>query len=591
MMQPSPRPATASRLIAGVITALSIAVATVEAAPQVSAVYPARERVDVPATTDIVVTFLEAIEESTVTSASFRVFGRWSGPAAGTYQFDSTAVTFTPAVPFFAGERVTVTLSTAILDTLGQPMADGYAWCFSIRTEAGSLDLIYIGRVTCRQEGELGVQPYGAYAGDLDNDGWSDLLVPCELTNDARVFLNNGSGGYSTFTADSLPGANAPSPSEPSDFDMDGEIDIVIGNGLNDQISLLFGNGTGGFASKISYTAGIFVRGVGVLDLNGDGCDDIVTANRQADNISIFLNNGDGTFAPAVARETGGNGEYAIAVGDADNDGLLDVFCGAFSSPYSVIVLLSDGAGDLIPQPYVLAGGRPWQITAGDFNGDGNVDVATSNAWQDNMGVLFGDGAGGLSDVTIYSTGGFPHAVDAGDVDGDGDLELVASNVDTGNWTLYENQGGLFVNPRTLPGSSAGSCAVLYDRNNDGDLDMVGVDEVDDWLYFFDNRQPAVPVRPASAPPVTLFQNQPNPFNPWTAIRFRLERASEVELSIFDAAGGFVASLARRRYDAGEHDVRWNGTDARGASLPSGVYFLRLTAGGYRESKKMVLLK
>jgi hypothetical protein len=591
MQQQSRCAAEAIRLITMVVAASCLGFAAVGAAPQVGTTFPPRERVDVPDTTDIVVTFLEEIDTSSVTPASFRVFGRWSGPAAGAFHFDSTAVRFTPAAPFFAGERVTVTLSTAIVDTLGAPMANGYAWCFSIRTEAATLELTYAGRITCRQEGEVGVQPYGAYAGDLDNDGWTDLLVPCEMTNDARVFLNDGAGGYSTFVADSLPGGSAPSPSEGSDFDMDGEIDIVIGNGLNDQISILFSDGTGGFASKVSYTAGSFVRGVGVVDLNGDGWDDIVTANRQADNLSIFLNNGDGTFAPAVAKESGGNGEYAIAVGDADNDGLLDVFCGAFSSPYAVIVLLSDGTGDLIPQPYVPAGGRPWQMTAGDFNGDGNVDVATSNAWQDNIGVLYGDGAGGLGDVTVYPTGGFPHAVDAGDIDGDGDLDLVSSNVDTADWTIYENQAGVFVNPRTLTGSTAASCAVLHDADNDGDLDMTGVDEIDDWIYFFSNEPSATPVRPTPAPAVTLFQNRPNPFNPSTAIRFSLTRASEVVLSVFDVEGGLVANLARRHYGPGEHEVRWNGKDARGATLPSGVYFYRLTAGGRTESKKMVLLK
>jgi hypothetical protein len=325
--------------------------------------------------------------------------------------------------------------------------------------------------------------------------------------------------------------------------------------------------------------------------LNGDGCDDIVTANYVADNLSILLNNGDGTFGATVAKEAGGNSEYAIAVGDANNDGLLDVFCGTFNSPYSVIVLLSDGAGNLVAQPSVLVGGRPWQLTAGDFNEDGNVDVASANSWQNNMGVLYGDGTGGLSPVTVYQTGQFPHAIDAGDIDGDRDLDLVTSDAGSGTWTLYENQFGVFVNRRTLGPSNSGSCAVLHDRDNDGDMDITGVDELDDWIYFFENDPPTTPVQPAPAPTATLFQNHPNPFNPGTTIRFDVTRATDVDLSVFDARGGFVATLVRRRHVPGSYTAQWSGIDAHGDAQPSGVYFYRLTAGSVSETKKMILLK
>ncbi len=564
---------------------------TAGAVPLVASTQPARERADVPATAAIVANFSELIDSTTVTTASFHVYGRWSGPAAGTFAFTPNTVTFTPTQPFFAGERVTVVLSKTIQNTSGAPMAKGYAWCFWIETEASTLDLTYVGRITCRLESETAVGPYGAYAGDLDNDGWTDLLVPCEVPGDARVFINDGAGGYSGFTVESLPNGSAPSPSEGSDLNLDGEIDVVIGNGTNDQVTVLIGNGAGSFTGKTSYSAGDNVRGVGVLDLNGDGYDDIVTANRVGDNLSILLNNGNGTFGTAVAKETGGNTEYAIAVGDANNDGLLDVFCGSFSSPYLVILLLSDGAGHLNVQTSVPAGGRPWQLTSGDFNGDGNVDVAAANSWEDNMGVLYGNGAGGLSPVVVYPTGDFPHAIDAGDIDGDGDLDLVTSDIGSATWTVYENENGTFIDPRTLNSANAGSCAVLHDRDNDGDLDITGVDELDDWIYFFENVQPPTPVQPAPAPAATLFQNHPNPFNPATTIRFDITRTTDVDLSIFDARGGFVATVTHRRHDPGTYTARWGGIDARGDVQPSGVYFYRLTAGGVSESKKMVLLK
>ena len=90
---------------------------------------------------------------------------------------------------------------------------------------------------------------------------------------------------------------------------------------------------------------------------------------------------------------------------------------------------------------------------------------------------------------------------------------------------------------------------------------------------------------------VTLFQNHPNPFNPTTTIRFELTKSSRVDLSIFDAAGARVAGLANSVYPAGTTDVNWNGTDAEGHRVSSGVYFYRLVSGTDVLTRKMVLLK
>jgi hypothetical protein len=587
--------------LAGALAAALAAPGAAEATPPVVVfVYPPPQRVNVPANTIIEVTFDQAIDHATFDAISFRVFGRWSGPATGTITFDGTTAIFTPTEPFFAGEWVTVSVSRAVENVFGEPLAKGYAFNFWIKTVGTLLNLTYTGRVTTRQGNETWVQSYGAYAGDLDNDGWSDLLVPNERTDDARVFMNNA-GSYSTFVVESLPGGDTPSPNEGADFDNDGEIDVVIGNTQNDQVSVLFGDGTGDFPVKTAYTvvSGTTnsVRGVGVLDLNGDGWDDIVAANRYYDaastgNLSVLLNNGDGTFAAAVAEETGSNGEWGIAIADANNDGLLDVFCSHRSSPYNVVVMLSDGEGGLTPQPPVAAGGYLWQLAAGDFNDDGDVDLAGCSYGNGKMVVLRGNGAGGFTGPPLQiNTGGGPLAIDTGDVDGDGDLELVTSNYGSGTWTLFENRLGSFVNPHTLNASSAGSCAVLHDRDNDGDMDLTGIDEMDDWLYFYENDPPVTGVHPTPEPPAVLLQNHPNPFNPSTVIRFELSVASAVDLSVFSPTGAFVTRLSGGERGPGVYDARWDGTDARGERVSSGVYFYRLVAGGATLTRKMVLLK
>lgn len=89
----------------------------------------------------------------------------------------------------------------------------------------------------------------------------------------------------------------------------------------------------------------------------------------------------------------------------------------------------------------------------------------------------------------------------------------------------------------------------------------------------------------------TLAQNEPNPFNPSTTIRFTVAEKGNVSLSIFDANGRLVRSLVNGVSEAGSQEITWDGRDSSNLPVSSGVYFYRLTAGKFNESKKMVLLK
>lgn len=84
----------------------------------------------------------------------------------------------------------------------------------------------------------------------------------------------------------------------------------------------------------------------------------------------------------------------------------------------------------------------------------------------------------------------------------------------------------------------------------------------------------------------TLEQNYPNPFNPATTISFNLPAKSFVSLKVFDALGREVSVLLGEELSPGTHSRQWNAVNA-----PSGLYFYRLQAGGYVETKKMVLLR
>lgn len=87
-----------------------------------------------------------------------------------------------------------------------------------------------------------------------------------------------------------------------------------------------------------------------------------------------------------------------------------------------------------------------------------------------------------------------------------------------------------------------------------------------------------------------LFQNYPNPFNPQTNIRFALPKACNVTITIYSILGEKVREF-EKRYEAGTHTLMWDGTNSSGKEIASGIYLYKLRAGGYQDTKKMVLIR
>ncbi|MEO8168306.1 MAG: FG-GAP-like repeat-containing protein, partial [bacterium] len=443
----------------------------VSAAPSVISFSPVAQSTTTSRNGEITISFDGPMDVATLNASNIMIWGRWSGVASGSFQIENnnSRVRFVPSTLFSAGEWVTVSISKAVKNQSGENLLKGYAWNFWIKTLPGTLNLTETSRITARRTAEGHVQSYGSHGADLNKDGFSDMFVPNEISNDCRVYLNNGTGGYSNFTVYPIPNGSRPSTNESADFNHDGNIDIAVGNSTGDSITVFLGNGIGGFLSIKNYRADNGIRGLSVADLDGDGDADIVTANRTGNNIALLLNDGSGNFTSRTVMESNGNAETACAIADANNDGILDLFVGAYNSN-EIILLLGNGSGGFTFSAKVAAGGSaPWKIAVGDVNGDGNVDVVSANANSNNCSVILGNGLGGLSTAVAYPTGVFPLSIVLGDIDGDGDLDLVTSNYSARNWNIYENNGsGVFINRRTLTASLAGSCATLHDRDNDG---------------------------------------------------------------------------------------------------------------------------
>jgi hypothetical protein len=104
-------------------------------------------------------------------------------------------------------------------------------------------------------------------------------------------------------------------------------------------------------------------------------------------------------------------------------------------------------------------------------------------------------------------------------------------------------------------------------------------------VYEFTGTVSSVPPG-ATTPAFSLEQNYPNPFNPVTTIRFELARPVNVNLTVYDILGRRVAVLANEKMGAGSHDVKFDGT-----GLATGVYFYRIQAGSFVETRKLLLLR
>ncbi|MGD2108691.1 MAG: FG-GAP-like repeat-containing protein [Phycisphaerae bacterium] len=459
----------------------------------VTGVEPARHALAAPVDTPITVHFDKPVKpESVVAWQSFWAFGRWSGTVAGSFSFSNSdqTVTLTPDRPFSGGETVMVILSHDIEATDGTTLRPGgYSFQFWTAAKYSPMTFEQNGQLTTRTTPEQHSQAYGGFASDLDGDGFLDITIVNEITEDLRVFMNHAdhSGTFDPFIQPTFPVGDRASPSEPSDFNRDGIVDVCVANIDDSTVSILLGNGDGTFAPQQLVAVGTTPRGIAVLDVDGDGDTDVVNTNTGSNNMSVLLNDGNGVFGPPTFFEGGGTREWALAAADMNDDGLLDLVIGARLSDNTILVDLANGDGTFTHASTQSAGGSVWMLVCGDVNGDGAEDVATANSQTNRGAILLGDGAGNLAAPTLYVTDPFPLATDLGDLDGDGDLDWVTSSY-AGDWFLFRNNGaGLFSFVQEFPAPEASSCSLMLDIDNDRDVDLALIDEEADVVIIMQN--------------------------------------------------------------------------------------------------------
>jgi hypothetical protein len=225
--------------------------------------------------------------------------------------------------------------------------------------------------------------------GNVNGDRNPDLAVSNLFANSVSVFLGNGGGGFAA--AATVPVGTFPYGIAIADLNRDRMPDLAVANQFAASVSILLGNGSGGFtpAPGSPIAVGSGPSWVAAADLNDDENGDLAVANQGSDTVSILLGDGAGGFTSAAGspvlvgncfRPGGACAPTGIGVSDLDGDGKLDLATGNIFSD-NVSVLLGDGSGGFATasgSPFAV-GDRPFSLAIARLNRDGKSDIAAAN--------------------------------------------------------------------------------------------------------------------------------------------------------------------------------------------------------------------
>lgn len=238
--------------------------------------------------------------------------------------------------------------------------------------------------------------PFMPVIADFNADGRLDVAVTTRTAGSRRVAVLSGNG-LRRFNAPSYYGSFESSPIAlgTADFNRDGTLDLAAGGGMNapagaDNLSIFLGDGKGGFGVPSYHTVGQAPQSMSIADLNGDGFSDIAISNSlpvdMNSTVSVLFGNGEGGFAERIALEIGLVGR-GTGVADFNGDGTLDLVV-ANSNSNTVSILLGEGKGRFAAKTDLRVGTNPRKLTVGDLNGDGRADIVTPNTGSNNVSIL-----------------------------------------------------------------------------------------------------------------------------------------------------------------------------------------------------------
>ena len=336
----------------------------------------------------------------------------------------------------------------------------------------------------------VGGAPGSVMIADFNNDRKSDVAVANEQSGDVTILLGDGQGNFTQAMGSPFPAGRNPNDIAVGDFNRDDKLDLAFANHEEKHLTVLLGDGKGGFVSAPKSPLSVEVKphthGVAAGDFDGDGNSDLVTDSWGTDQVEVLLGDGQGNFkTPGTFVPVGKHPYQRVRSADVNGDGKADIITTNLEGD-NVTVLLAGGKGGFNPatgSPF-QCGDSPFNLAVGDVNADGKPDLAIVNSpgstsdrrGKEGLTVLLGDGAGGFKTMagSPFATGRNPNLAAIGDVNGDGVNDIAVSSPDGNNVTLF-----LMSSKSAVASSSAIAVGgkpkglAIRDLNADGKADVV----------------------------------------------------------------------------------------------------------------------
>lgn len=322
-------------------------------------------------------------------------------------------------------------------------------------------------------------------AANLNGAGGLDLAVANQGANNVSILLGNGSGGFTPAGGSPVSVGVDPVAVVAANLNGAGGLDLAVVNenaanpGDVGSVSILLGNGTGGFSNAAGSPIAVggpdgAPQSIAVGDLNGTGGLDLAVVNEGANNVSILLGNGSGGFAPG-SSVTVGSLPQSIATGLFNADAILDLAV-VNEGTNNVSILLGNGTGGFTPGSPVSTGAAPSDVGTADVNADAKADLIVANTDGNSVSILLGSGTGGFSNAAGSPVTGLngPEGSAVADYNADGKLDLAVANTGSTNLSILVGNGlgGFSASGSPLPAAGAPTTIVAANLNGDTKPDL-----------------------------------------------------------------------------------------------------------------------